>query len=188
MLETIMKNMEMVRCEFNCQNHSNMMVMCMNICESLEQCEKKAKRLNERERMFCLQETDYNCIQCWMTEMRMYKCCWCTINSWYCCQDQWRNCPIENVDCACIQKKVEEMCCSMNLCMREMGNEKMVQVCMEIKNEIEKFRNCMPMLCLLGVPGMQARHWKLIEEKTKIRVNPQCCLQNCVDLGLMEYM
>ena len=54
------------------------------------------------------------------------------------------------------------MCCTMNQCIREMKNQKMVQVCMEIKHEIEQFRKCMPLLCLLAVPGMQERHWKAI--------------------------
>lgn len=61
---------------------------------------------------------------------------------------------------------------------------------MQIKEQIEEFREYMPIINTLGNPGMKERHWEMVSEIIgfPIKVTPELTLQKVIEYGLEEYV
>ena len=63
-------------------------------------------------------------------------------------------------------------------------------VCLQIKDQIEAFRENMPIISTLGNPGMKVRHWELVSEIIgfPIKVSPDLTLARIIEYGLEDYV
>lgn len=61
---------------------------------------------------------------------------------------------------------------------------------LQIKDQIEAFRENMPIISTLGNPGMKVRHWELVSEIIgfPIKVSPELTLARIVEYGLEDYV
>lgn len=61
---------------------------------------------------------------------------------------------------------------------------------LKIKEQIEAFREHMPIISTLGNPGMKTRHWELVSELIgfPIKVSPELTLARIIEYGLEDYV
>ncbi|ALC38670.1 Dhc36C [Drosophila busckii] len=65
-----------------------------------------------------------------------------------------------------------------------------MQLILDVKEQIEQFREHMPIINTLGNPGMKARHWEQVSEIIgfPIKVSPELTLEKIIEYQLDEYV
>ncbi|KAM7353017.1 dynein heavy chain at 36C isoform 1-T1 [Cochliomyia hominivorax] len=105
--------------------------------------------------------------------------------------DLWMNSQVGSFDPDEIDNDVANIYRIIQKLEKQMGDHPTTMILIkDIKDQIEAFREHMPIISTLGNPGMKARHWELVSEIIgfPIKVSPDLTLAKIIEYGLEDYV
>ncbi|XP_073827136.1 dynein heavy chain at 36C [Musca autumnalis] len=105
--------------------------------------------------------------------------------------DLWMNAQVGAFDPDEIESEVANMYRIIQKLEKQMGDHPTTMTLIkDIKEQIEAFREHMPIISTLGNPGMKTRHWELVSEIIgfPIKVSPELTLSRIIEYGLEDYV
>ncbi|EGR27865.1 hypothetical protein IMG5_187090 [Ichthyophthirius multifiliis] len=172
-------------------NHQETAQTAIDIMKQIKQFFEEARKYNNREALFEMDQTNYDSIPNMEKEFMPYANLWTTADQWFKNIEQWRNGEWQTLDAVAAEKFVEESIQLLNKAIRSFKDRNIstiLSIAQKVKAEIEEFKPKVPLMVALRQPGMQQRHWKEISDKMGIEVkpNPEFTFNKALELGLMK--
>ncbi|XP_068140477.1 dynein axonemal heavy chain 7 [Drosophila tropicalis] len=105
--------------------------------------------------------------------------------------DLWMHSQVGSFDPDEIDQDVSNFYRIIQKLEKQMGDHPTtMQLILDVKEQIEAFREHMPIINTLGNPGMKARHWEQVSEIIgfPIKVSPELTLEKIIEYQLDEYV
>ncbi|XP_041639844.1 dynein heavy chain 1, axonemal [Cheilinus undulatus] len=159
--------------------------------KQLKECQTLAQTYNNRERLFGILVTNYDRLHKLVKDFQPFKDLWTTTSDWLRWHESWHSDPLSTIDPEQLEHHVTEAHKTMHKCIKQFKDIPDCQmVATVIRDKIEDFRPYIPLIQGLRSPGMKHHHWKMLSERTQIKVKPKANLtfSHCLDLGLQNYV
>lgn len=159
--------------------------------KQLKDCQNMAQTYNSRERLFGLPITNYDRLQNLVKEFQPFEDLWTTTSNWLRWHESWLNDPLTSIDSEQLDRSVTEAYKTMHKCVKVFKDIPGCQmVAAFIRKGIEEFRPYIPLIQGLKNPGMKSRHWEMLSERIKMKVQFQTNLtfSRCLEMGLQNYV
>ncbi|KAK2862487.1 hypothetical protein Q5P01_002020 [Channa striata] len=159
--------------------------------KQLKECQALAQIYNNRERLFGIPVTNYDCVQRLVKDFQPFKDLWTTTSDWLRWHESWMNDPLSSIDPEQLQRIVTDAHKTMHKCIKHFKEIPDCQMLATlIRNKIEEFQPYIPLIEGLRNPGMRMRHWEMLSEHIQMKVMPKANLtfSRCLELGLQEHV
>lgn len=163
------------------------------VYDKLKELINQAQIYNEREQLFMKPLTNYSMIHDLKTKFDPYYWLWASIEKWTIKTKSWFEDNFSKLKGDDIETTILELNKDLKNAMirfkdRE-SNEKIVDLCLKYKTEVENFKGKGDLAMAL-TRGLQDRHWKELLEKTKIDCTPRegFTFKHILDAGMMKYL
>ncbi|KAF5308293.1 hypothetical protein FQR65_LT06286 [Abscondita terminalis] len=158
--------------------------------KQMKDAQEQGQLLNSRQKLFLVPVIPYENLSKLIKELEPYYNLWVTASDWLKWKEVWMDNPLLNIDGEAIEGLVIEMYKTMMKSVRLFADIETVQfVAMEIKRQIDEFKQFIPLIQTLRNPGMRERHWKMIEEETGIFlvVTTSTTFNDFIKVGITEH-
>ena len=179
------KNMEEIRRETEVKKHEAMREFCDTTHESLKRLKQSAKEINEKERKFELEMTNYGVIDEWLQELLPYKVFWKVRSDWSKTHRQLETyplCKFHEIDA-----KLEQSIWELETLLGDPHAEPIRAKCESLRKEIENYERYSPLIETSSFGIFRDEHWDLLSERTGLGIKPHLTLEKAVEMGLMEH-
>ncbi|XP_067360331.1 dynein axonemal heavy chain 1 [Channa argus] len=159
--------------------------------KQLKECQTMAQTYNNRERLFGIPVTNYDCVQRLVKDFQPFKDLWTTTSDWIRWHESWMNDPLSSIDAEQLQRNVTEAHKTMHKCIKQFKEIPDCQMLATlVRNKIEDFQPYIPLFEGLRNPGMRMRHWEMLSEHIQMKVVPKANLtfSRCLELGLQNHV
>lgn len=144
-----------------------------NYREKIKEYKEKEKAFNHRESLLNKPTTDYAQLKQIEKEFVPYDNLWTTADKWFKNKHSWHNDKWEKLDAQGMESIVAESSKLMSQTTRVFKDqEAILKIAQAIKEEVEKFKQYVPLAVSLRTEGMKERHWKEITQICGFEVKP----------------
>ncbi|KAK7493483.1 hypothetical protein BaRGS_00015194 [Batillaria attramentaria] len=157
----------------------------------LEAARDELDRLNDEEKLFKWDQTDFPALHQLMTTKEPFDRLWHTAWAFHQKHDKWLNGPFQELNAEEIEQEVGDMWRTMYKLTKTLadqpGSRRMAE---NVKTKIDKFKVNMPILHTVCNPGIRDRHWNLMSEIVGFDIRPDedTALQHFLEYGLNKHL
>ncbi|KAL0272752.1 UNVERIFIED_CONTAM: hypothetical protein PYX00_005610 [Menopon gallinae] len=159
--------------------------------KALKDSQEFGQLLNSRQKLFGVAITSFDLLLRLIRDFTPYKDLWLTASDWLKYKEIWMDNPLSNIDGESIDRVHGEMLKTMVKCRRIFSETPAYfQIATNVKNDMDDFRQYIPLIQALRSPGMKDRHWDKITSATEgaFKYNPNISFRECLGAGLMPIM
>lgn len=165
----------------------------INIEQKISKADDDAKLFNSREALFGHEITDYDEIQKIRRDFEPYAMLWKTANNWLKEHKKWMDGAFLDVNGEEIETFVESNWTAIQKALKQFEKVNVkgcTDIATMIKDEIAIFRPHVPLIMALRNPGMQERHWNLMNQEIQMTFRPDrgMKLSYVLELGLDKHL
>lgn len=157
----------------------------------MRKLEREAEEINIEESLLDLEVSPYLSLPPMTASVAQFDQLWHTVLEFHVKYEKWMFGPFQGLDAEEVREQVDAFWKSLYKLSRGLGELPAARRIAEVaRGKVDKFKQLLNLLTSICNPGLQARHWKKIGEDAgvgEIRVRPESCLSDMLDLGLMQH-
>lgn len=163
-----------------------------SIRSSIQKADEKARLYNSREGLFNSAATDYSELSDMNKKFEPFYDLWDCADKWVNSVDAWTNGSFLNLDSDAVEQSVSVLLRNLAKSAKTFERLQLTKcsaIAAEVRDEVDLFRQKVPLIVSLRNPGMRDRHWQDLTDKTGAQIpvkKEELTLQMLCDQGLLK--
>ena len=159
------------------------------INDELKDCQAISLVINSRERLFSMEVTRYEDLAQFNKDYTPYRAFWLAAADWLKFKNSWMQDPLLTLNAEEVEKSLMNCWRTVFKAVKSFKqNVELTNTISNLKDDIESFKQYLPLIQALCNPGIRERHWRQLSEELAMSLSAEMSLTlaEAIDIGLMS--